>query len=309
MNFYDMLLARKMGGGGGASGKITISQNGTDLDIAQYATADVNVQPNLQTAEATPTGQTQTITPDGQHDGLSSVQVNPIPSQYIVPTGKATLSQNATDVDIAQYASVDVDVHPTDGLVFADFDANGYPTTVSIYRNNAALPAKYCQSFGYSSNVTFAKAIDNIILNEGITGVGSQCFIDARLITQLVFPESCESVSDSTRHCDALEEIVYKGNIDGLGNNALINTSPLRLIFKKNLGNIFNPWNGATLQLLDFSHATSITTAAAINGLGYAAGCVIRVPQALLNDWKSATNWCNLPTDTSLDKYVVWEGV
>ena len=59
-------------GGITPTGTIVISANGT-VDVAQYANAAVNVQPNLQSKTATQNG---TITPDSGYDGLSSVVVN-----------------------------------------------------------------------------------------------------------------------------------------------------------------------------------------------------------------------------------------
>lgn len=63
----------------------------------------------LQTKTATPTESTQTITPDSGYDGLSQVTVNPIPSNYIIPSGSISITQNGT-VDVSQYASAVVNV-------------------------------------------------------------------------------------------------------------------------------------------------------------------------------------------------------
>lgn len=67
--------------------------------------------PVLQSkSNISPTGSSQTITADNGYDGLSSVQINAIPSQYIVPTGTSTITANGTGIDIAAYASVNVAV-------------------------------------------------------------------------------------------------------------------------------------------------------------------------------------------------------
>ena len=69
------------------SGTKTITQNGTE-DVSQYANVTVNVsssEPTLQTKTITPTKSTQTVTPESGYDGLSSVTVNPIPNEYIIP--------------------------------------------------------------------------------------------------------------------------------------------------------------------------------------------------------------------------------
>lgn len=59
-------------GGITPTGTKDITQNGTH-DVTQYASANVNVQPNLQSKTATQNG---TVTPDQGYDGLSSVMVN-----------------------------------------------------------------------------------------------------------------------------------------------------------------------------------------------------------------------------------------
>ena len=54
------------------TGTKNITQNGTH-DVTQYASANVNVQPNLQSKTVSQNG---TVTPDQGYDGLSSVVVN-----------------------------------------------------------------------------------------------------------------------------------------------------------------------------------------------------------------------------------------
>lgn len=58
-------------------GNIAITENGEDIDVAEYATATVNV---------------------------------PIPQGYIQPSGNYAISENGTDIDVAQYATVSVSV-------------------------------------------------------------------------------------------------------------------------------------------------------------------------------------------------------
>lgn len=59
-------------------------------------------------ATYTPSRQAQTI-PAGQYlDGAQTI--DPIPSEYVVPNGTKTITENGTGIDVSQYESVDVDV-------------------------------------------------------------------------------------------------------------------------------------------------------------------------------------------------------
>ena len=111
-------------------GNLAITSNtasGSTLDVAQYATATVNVpsqQPSLQAkTNISPTTSSQTITADSGYDGLSSVQINAMPS------GSATAS--ATKGTVSNHSvTVTPSVTRTAGYVTAG-TANGTAVTVS----------------------------------------------------------------------------------------------------------------------------------------------------------------------------------
>ena len=91
-------------------GELSVTSNGKK-DVTQYSSIDVDIEPNLQSKSATPTKSSQTVTADSTYDGLSSVTVNPIPNEYIIPSGSKSITANGTS-DVTAYASVSVDVQP-----------------------------------------------------------------------------------------------------------------------------------------------------------------------------------------------------
>ena len=93
------------GGGGGQTIVVTETTDEHGGTIVTITGETVS----LQSKSVTPTTAQQTVVPDTGYHGLSSVAVGAIPSQYIVPTGTLSITENGTK-DVTQYASVSVDV-------------------------------------------------------------------------------------------------------------------------------------------------------------------------------------------------------
>lgn len=90
------------------------------IQQTQYLTGELDkiievIEPVTQGKETTPTKQTQVIIPDEGYTGLSSVVVNPIPPEYIIPSlGQKTIvnngTYNASDEALDGYSSVSVNI-------------------------------------------------------------------------------------------------------------------------------------------------------------------------------------------------------
>lgn len=86
------------------------SGNWLDGDFEIKYTKPSAPTPTLQSKTVTPTESAQTVTPDSGYDGLSQVNVERIPTNYIVPSGTKSITENGTGIDVANYAAVDVNV-------------------------------------------------------------------------------------------------------------------------------------------------------------------------------------------------------
>lgn len=74
---------------------------------------------SLQDKTVTPTKTQQTITHDTGFNGLGAIIVEPIPNEYIVPSGTLDITENGTQ-DVTNYAEVNVNVETTSGGGGAD---------------------------------------------------------------------------------------------------------------------------------------------------------------------------------------------
>ena len=86
--------------------------SGTKLD--GMASFIEDIKPTLQAKTVSPSTSAQTVKPDSGYDGLSQVTVNAIPSQYIVPSGTKSITENGT-YDVTNYASAEVNVAGSGG--------------------------------------------------------------------------------------------------------------------------------------------------------------------------------------------------
>lgn len=92
-----------------------------------YNYSETGGLPTLQAKTATPTESQQTIEPDSGYDGLSSVTVGAIPSEYIIPSGSETKTANGT-YDVTALAQLVVSVASPVKTATGTFTGNGTRT-------------------------------------------------------------------------------------------------------------------------------------------------------------------------------------
>ncbi len=305
----------------------TFTENGT-YDVGRIGTAIVDVDVDLQDKTVTPTEQTQTVDADTGYDGLDRVTVNPIPSEYVIPTGtvditvngqvsvagKATANVNVpgiiptgtkqisirtngtTTEDVSEYADAEITVNtdPVKGLVFENYDSDGYPHSARFV-GMTIIPDYYCgaNNQGIFASSNCYKYIKTLYLPDQITKIEQSAFRNNDGLNKVSFPPNLEYIKNNAFYMMYnLEEIEFRGDIDQIYNNAF-----------------FIYQHIAKLKRVDFSHCTKIPILGGSNAFICAPDCVMPIPAALSdttlgegNGWESATNWSALTN-------IVWEVV
>lgn len=148
-----------------------ISTNGIS-DVTAYSTVNVDIVPKLQSKEVTPNKETQTITADILHDGLSEVVVNPIPDGYIMPIGSSVIEKNGK-TNVAALASVMVDVKP---------ELQSKTVTPAPYSQEIKADDKYD---GLAS-VKVAPIPGKYIIPHGVTTIDSNGELDVSKLAKVI---------------------------------------------------------------------------------------------------------------------------
>ena len=282
MNFFDLLLARKLGGGGALP---------------------------TETATVTPTTSEQTVTPTAGHT-LSSVTVNPIPSQYIVPTGTKQITENGTDIDVSQYASADVAVPMPDEYAIGGSVADG---TCTGYHFKTGVTRIQPYFFSYNSGIT------EITIPSTVTKIGQQAFNHCQNLVRVIIPntvteieEECFSQSPNLvsanlptglttdgktwfNSCSKLQEVTFPQSVKKIPNYCCYQCVSLQHVSflgdVTNIGSISFA-NAVICEYYDFRYCTAVPALASYNGFNnIPATCKIIVPDALVSSWKAETNW------------------
>ena len=126
-----------------------------------------------------------------------------------------------------------------------------------------------------SSSVFQASQFEHIIFGSGLNTLSTNMFSTCTKLLDLSIPSSITSISNyAFYNCTALKSVVYEGQAPNISSMTYMNSNAIRLY--------------------DFRNCTSVPTLPNTNSLGHATGCQIVIPDALYDEWTTATNWSSL---------------
>lgn len=115
--------------------------------------------------------------------------------------------------------------------------------------------------------------------NSSLQTIGEYAFNRCASLTTITIPNSVTNIGYSAfSNCSSLESVIYEGQVPNIQSYCFYNC---RSIIK-----------------YDFRNCTTVPTLGIVNALGHATGCQIIIPDALYDDWTTATNWVSLTAVT-----------
>ena len=171
--------------------------------------------------------------------------------------------------------------------------------TMGFYGTSTAN--QYSAILRYSStsdnrNYVYRNSIEKIEIGSSVTSIASSAFYSCYSLPSITIPDSVTSIASNAFHnCYALTSITIPDGVTSIGNYAFGYCYSLTSITIPDgvtsiASSVF--YSCYSVAFYDFSNHTSVPTLSNTNAFGsIAADCEIRVPAALVDAWKAATNW------------------
>ena len=199
------------------SGNKEITANGTNINVANYATASVSVTPSLQAkTNISPTTSSQTISADNGYDGLSSVQINAMPTMTLPTsaassatsgyTSKATISRSTSD----QYINIPTGYNAAGAYYKVNAVANGSVTAPSTISGTSATVSTGTNTLTLTKTVSVTPSVTTAGYVSSGTAGDSAVSLTASVTTQAaqtIHPSTSDQSIAASRYLTGAQTI------------------------------------------------------------------------------------------------------
>lgn len=156
------------------SGTKTITQNGTGIDVTEYAAVDVAVPSSAPTLETVtnidPTESSQTIEPSTGYDGIESVQINAISSSYV---GSGITRRSSSDLTASgDTVTVPAGYYASQGTKAVASGTAGTPTATkgTVSNHQVSVTPSVTNQTGYITGSTKTGTVVTVSASELVSG-------------------------------------------------------------------------------------------------------------------------------------------
>ena len=139
-------------------------------------------------------------------------------------------------------------------------------------------------------------SLASITIPDGVTSIGNYALYNCNSLASITIPDGVTSIGYNVfSNCTSLASITIPDGVTSIGDYTLANcTSLASITIPDGVTSIANRiFSGCyCVAFYDFTAYTTVPTLANTNAFtGIPADCQIRVPAALVDTWKAATNW------------------
>ena len=147
-----------------------------------------------------------------------------------------------------------------------------------------------------TSGRVYCNMLQKVEVGNSVTSFGSYAFYYCYSLASVVIPNSVKSVGNNAfNYCYSLANVVIPNGVTSVGNNAFNYCGSLASVVIPNSVTSVGTYAFQTcsgMAFYDFTNHTAVPRLSNSNAFNnIPSDCEIRVPAALAEEWKAATNW------------------